>query len=144
MIKLAPPPVVSIQQMRYVDTDGNPQTLTQDTDFVLDLISEPARIFPMPGQYWPPSLYVANSLIIDFTAGYDPSPVAAPVTDTVTSNPPNEQPDQKVDLAVPRSLIHAIVMLTAFWYDHRGEASPPEIDNMFLDNAVVDFQPTRG
>src|SRR5581483_7536576 len=82
MIKLTPPPLVSVQQMRYVDTDGNNQTLVKDTDFVLDLETEPARIFPVPGRYWPASLYVANSLIIDFTAGFSPSASAAPTTTT--------------------------------------------------------------
>lgn len=144
MIKLGPNPVVSIQQMRYVDANGDPQTLAQDTDFVLDLESEPARIFPIPGQYWPPSLYVANSLIIDFTAGYDPNPAAATTTDTVSENPPDEQPDQKVDLAVPNSILHAIMLLTSFWYDNRNAASPDNIDAMFYDNAVMDFAPTRG
>lgn len=144
MIKLAPTPVASVQAMRYIDANGQPQTLAEDTDFLLDLISEPARIFPKVGQYWPASLYVANSLEIDFTAGYDPNPAAAPVTDTVSQNPPDEQPDQVVDLAVPFSIIQAISLLVSFWYDNRTAASPPEIDNLFYDNAVIDFAPTRG
>jgi hypothetical protein len=144
MIKLAPAPVVSVQQMRYIDVNGNAQQLDVEDDYVLDVENEPARIFPVPGTYWPPSLYVANSLIIDFTAGYSPSPTAAPTTVPDTQMPPDEQPDQVIELAVPRSVIHAIVLLTSFWYDHRSEAAPSEIDNMFLEHSVADFQPTRG
>jgi len=144
MIKLAYAPCVSVQQMRYVDTDGNPQVLVQDTDFTLDLMTEPARIFPKVGNYWPSSLYVANSLIIDFTAGYDPNPAAGVVTVTNAQNPPDSQPDQKVVLAVPQSILYAIELLVSFWYDHRDEPSPANIDAMFYDNAVIDFAPTRG
>lgn len=144
MIKLAPPPVVSVQQFRYVDANGNDQALDIDVDFVLDIETEPGRIFPLPGKYWPPSLYVANSVAIDFTAGYDPNPSATTSTTTATTNPPGEQSDQKVDLAVPQSIVQAITMLAAFWYDHRGEAVPDNLTNLFLSFSVPDFAPTRG
>ena len=145
MIKLGRTPVASIQQIRYVNTSGTDTTLVQDTDFVLDLVSEPARIFPMPGQFWPACLYVPNAVIIDFTAGYDPNPAAGPVTTTVTNNPPDEQTDQVVDLAVPQSIVQAIAMLVSFWYENRsGGAVPDHIDNLFLNNAATDFAPTRG
>jgi Phage gp6-like head-tail connector protein len=39
-------------------------------DFVYDSISVPPRIFPNPGQTWPPVLYVPNAVQIHFTAGY--------------------------------------------------------------------------
>lgn len=146
MIKLTPPPLVSIQQVRYIDTNGDPQTLEEETDYTLDLETEPARIFPSPTglQYWPASLYVANALIIDLTAGYDPSPTAAPTTDTESGNPPGEQPDQVVELAVPYSIVHAITLLAAHWYENRNAPSLPRIDDLFLDHAVIDFAPTRG
>ena len=144
MIKLAAPPCVSIQQFQYIDADGNPQTLLEDTDFTLDLTSEPARIFPKVGQYWPASLYVCNSVEIDFTAGYDPNPAAAPVTDTDTDTPPEQQPNQIIDLAVPQSIRQAIAMLVAHRYDNRNDPAPDAIDRVFLENAVIDFQPTRG
>jgi hypothetical protein len=39
-------------------------------DFVYDADSTPPRIFPNPGQTWPPVLYVPNAVQIHFTAGY--------------------------------------------------------------------------
>jgi hypothetical protein len=39
-------------------------------DFVYDADSRPARIFPMPGLTWPPTLYVPNAVQIHFTAGF--------------------------------------------------------------------------
>jgi hypothetical protein len=39
-------------------------------DFVYDADSSPPRIFPLPGQNWPPVLYVPNAVQIHFVAGY--------------------------------------------------------------------------
>jgi hypothetical protein len=142
MIKLPYPPVVSVQQMRYIDTNGSPQVMNQDADFILDRQTEPARIFPLPGQYWPADLYVADACIIDFTAGYDPDPTA--VSDTTTSQP-NQQPDSKIVTGIPQLLRAAMLMYIAQLYDQRwGEAGAEKIDQMFWNFAVVDFQPTRG
>jgi hypothetical protein len=47
-------------------------------DFIYDADSCPPRIFPMPGQTWPPVLYVPNAVQIHFTAGYGNDGKAAP------------------------------------------------------------------
>lgn len=49
-------------------------------DFIYDNISEPARIFPMPGQTWPSVLYEPNAVQIHFTAGYGNDGKAVPAT----------------------------------------------------------------
>jgi len=46
--------------------------------FVYDADSCPPRIFPMPGQTWPPVLYVPNAVQIHFTAGYGNDGKGAP------------------------------------------------------------------
>src|SRR4051812_38626199 len=51
MIKLGFSPAISVERMRSVNPDGTIRVMLQDTDFILDRISEPARIFPLPGQY---------------------------------------------------------------------------------------------
>jgi hypothetical protein len=56
MIKLPYSPVKAVKSMRYVDPTGAAVTLSQDTDFILDRITEPARIFPKAGQFWPADL----------------------------------------------------------------------------------------
>lgn len=144
MIKLPFPPVMSVQQMRYIDSDGNPQTLEQDVDFVLDRISEPARIFPMIGQYWPPNLYVANALEIDFTAGFTNSVSSGPDTHDIAAEPPNQQPDSIIVPALPATIYRAILMLVNFWYDNRSREPDPAIDQILMGEMVVDFSPTRG
>lgn len=49
-------------------------------DFVYDAISCPPRIFPLPGQSWPPVLYVPNAVQIHFVAGYGNDGKAVPAT----------------------------------------------------------------
>lgn len=145
MIKLAYPPCISVTGMRYIDTDGAAQTLQQDVDFVLDRITEPARIFPMPGGYWPANQYVASALEIDFTAGYDPDPAAID-THTVSANPPDQQPDSVVVTGIPQGLRVLILRMVADMYDRRWDDDRlrTDIDNKLCSYAVVDFQPTRG
>jgi hypothetical protein len=151
MIKLPNPPLKSVDSMRYIGTDGNAVTLHQDTDFIVDRVTEQARIFPMPGSYWPADLYVANSVEITFTAGYDPNPNAGADTHSVTATPPNQQPDSNVILAVPQTIRTAILMLVAHWYFNREPVSagqvgtvPYHVNDLLWGQAVVDFAPTRG
>jgi hypothetical protein len=49
-------------------------------DFVYDAVSCPPRIFPLPGQSWPPVLYVPNAVQIHFVAGYGNDGKATPAT----------------------------------------------------------------
>lgn len=149
MIKLFYGPVISVQAIRFVDPDGNPQTLAQDVNFILDRITNPARIFPIPGTYWPPNYYTPNSCEIDYTAGYLPIPAipgqaGAVDTHNVSVNPPGQQPDSILVTAFPQSLMRILYMLINFWYDHRDCAMDPAIDRMLQDEAAPDFQPTRG
>jgi hypothetical protein len=151
MIKLPFAPLKSVDSMRYIAADGTAVTLHQDTDFVVDRITEPARIFPLPGQFWPADLFVANSVEITFTAGYDPDPAAAADTHTVTANPPNQQPDSIVVLAIPQTLRVAILMLTNHWYQNREPVAagavgsvPHNVEQLLNSNTIIDFSPSRG
>ena len=148
MIKLPFAPVISVEQMRSIQPDGTVKTMHQDTDFILDRMSEPARIFPLPGSYWPPDLYVANALEIDFTAGYDPDPTK---TDTHTAVGSSQQPDSVIVTGIPQSLRSALLMLIAHWYDNRWAVTkdnlkevPLAVTNLLSANMVMNFAPTRG
>jgi Phage gp6-like head-tail connector protein len=145
MIKLPFPPVISVQGMVSVNPDGSTTTMAQDTDFILDRMSEPARIFPIPGSYWPADLYVANALQINFTAGYDPAPSATDSHAVAGANP-GQQPDSVIVSGVPQTILVAMKQLVAYWYENRGSAGdvPANIANAFYTQAVLDFAPTRG
>jgi hypothetical protein len=145
MIKLDFSPLISIQSFNYIDTNGDLQSLAEDVDYIVDRQTEDARIFPIPGQYWPPCLYTPNAVQINFTAGYDPNPAAVD-TYVVNVSPPEEQPTSTIVSGVPQMIILAILNLVAYWYNNRGAAGmvPPRIEQIFLNNAVNDWSPSRG
>jgi Phage gp6-like head-tail connector protein len=125
-IKLFAPPLIEVLAVNYVDADGHIQTLDPST-YTVDTASEPARIFPNPGLTWPPTAYVPNAVQIEFIAGY------------------NTNPSSNGD--VPQALYLAVLMMTAHFYENRGEqaAEMPKIVQLLLyAQKVMDQAPTRG
>jgi hypothetical protein len=145
LIKLPYGPVISVDEVNYVDCNGVIRTMEQDGDFILDRISEPARILPLPGAHWPPSLYVANSLEINFTSGYDPAPATVD-THTVAANPPNQQASSVMVTGIPQMLVIGLLNLIAFWFNNRGSVGlvPENIERIFQQHMVIDFSGMRG
>jgi len=88
-------PVISVDAVKYYDTDGNLQTDTLSnyeiygTDFT-------KTIGPKEGFNWPVAEDRADAIRIEYTIGYGTS--ASDVPDT---------------------LRHAMMMLIAHWYEHR-------------------------
>jgi|ERR1039458_669798 hypothetical protein len=145
MIKLYYPPAIEVQGIDYTDTNGENQTLEQDVDFLLDNIWEPARIFPMPGQMWPPCLYVPNAVRIRFTAGFgdalsvDPAPVDGEIPQGCGSQP------------MPSRVQVAILQLVSHWYENREAAMaggmkemPNHVQMLLWSMRVMDMAPSRG
>ena len=104
-------------------------------DFIYDADSEPPRIFPLAGQFWPSVLYVPNSVLIRYVAGY----ASVNFDDDVALS------------AVPQAAITAIMMLVANWYENRESTSPlalkqiPDgVERLLWSCRVLDFAPTRG
>jgi hypothetical protein len=68
-IRLPRPRCLSVQSITYIDLNGVTQTLPT-TQYFVDINSEPARIVPQPGQYWPyTQSWLPNSVCVSFTAG---------------------------------------------------------------------------
>jgi hypothetical protein len=72
-IKMKRPPLVSVQSIWFIGTDGRPYTLNPGQDFVVDVASRPGRIRPIPYTVWPLTLHVPAAVAIRFTAGYAPN-----------------------------------------------------------------------
>jgi hypothetical protein len=78
-IKLPLVAALSVQSITYLDLNGDIQTLSPLT-YYTDLSSEPARIVPLPGLYWPYTMtYLPGSVTVLYTA----ATYAVPVTDTL-------------------------------------------------------------
>jgi hypothetical protein len=126
--KLFYSPLVSVEKITYIATDGTPTDLLpgapdkQDGDFVVDTSSEPPRLFPNSGQYWPPCLYVPNAVAIYFTAGY--------------GSPTN----------VPTSVRTAMRQLVKLWHSDPGQIGKrnSDVDRLLWSVRVLDVSPTRG
>lgn len=74
-------PVQSIVSVAYTDANGDPQTMTS-SDYVLDNYVQPARLSLAYGASWPTALDFANSVKIQYVAGYslaDDSPQINPL-----------------------------------------------------------------
>jgi uncharacterized phiE125 gp8 family phage protein len=63
-------PVQSVTSLSYVDANGQTQTLTQGTDFVVDTHDTFATLSPATGKTWPQTLaYSKNTVTVRFVAG---------------------------------------------------------------------------
>lgn len=70
-IELPMPPLVSITSVKYIDGDGDEQTLS-DTLYALDNYQEPGWLLPAYGTSWPATKAVINAVKIRYVAGYAP------------------------------------------------------------------------
>lgn len=69
-IRLPRPPLVSVDYIRYVDTEGTTQTLVEGTDYAVDTRRMPGRVVPYYGTSWPTARDEPNSVTVRYVAGY--------------------------------------------------------------------------
>jgi uncharacterized phiE125 gp8 family phage protein len=67
--RLLLPPVSAVSAITYVDTAGATQTLAAD-QYLVDVISEPAKVCPAYAVTWPATRDQANAVKVRCTAGY--------------------------------------------------------------------------
>jgi uncharacterized phiE125 gp8 family phage protein len=68
-IKLPLAPLQSVTSVKYIDTDGVEQTLS-DTVYAVDADSVPGRVYLAYGQSWPGIRSQRNAVTIRFVCGY--------------------------------------------------------------------------
>jgi hypothetical protein len=84
-IRLPYPPVMSVDLFEYQNANGEVTQMVEDTDYIADLQSNPARLTPLFGQMWPVARVVVNALQINYTVGY-----AIPISVTAPAGSPAE------------------------------------------------------
>ena len=94
------PPLIEVTSLSYIDTDGDSQTLTEDTDYTVDDSSEPGRVYPCYNEVWPTSRDQPNAVTLVYKAGYG---------------------DEAAD--VPAGIKTAIKMLVTHWYQNRAHVA---------------------
>lgn len=69
-IRLPKPATFSVESVSYIATDGVTVVTIDPANYIVDLISEPARISPRPGYTWPyQQNYLPGQVRVNFTAG---------------------------------------------------------------------------
>jgi hypothetical protein len=86
-IKIKRPPLVSVESIWFIGTDGRPYTLNPGQDFIVDVASQPGRIRPIPFTVWPLTLHVPAAIAIRLTAGYAPNSDGVLAGQTAISEP---------------------------------------------------------
>jgi uncharacterized phiE125 gp8 family phage protein len=115
-------PMQSVSSLKYLDSAGDEQTLVENTDFIVDTYSEPARIIPAYGMVWPPIYPVFNAVRVQFVAGYGDN-----------------------DTDVPQSIRNWMMVFFGALYEHRELDIVSNITQAythltFLDGLLDDFR----
>lgn len=102
-IRLPKPATASVDKVSYIDDKGE-TVIIDPSNYVVDLVSEPARIFPAPGYTWPyQNRYVPGQVMIDFTSGT--------YGDGIQVN------------NCPQTIVLAILLLVSHFYNNREASS---------------------
>ncbi len=111
-ILLPKPGLVSVQSITYL-SDNN-VTLTMDpAAYVVDTMSEPGRIMPAPGTFWPyQNQYIPGQVQVAYTSG--------------TYGDGVEVDD------CPQTIKLAILLLVSHWYAHREASTEATLNNIPL------------
>jgi len=78
-IELPRPKLQSVTTLKYYDTSGNQQTLTEDTDYTVVTSSEPGYIVPYYCTSWPSTRDIPDVIEIIFKAGYGNAASSVPM-----------------------------------------------------------------
>lgn len=112
LLKVAP--VTGIESVRYIDGDGNEQTMAS-SDWLLDSYATVPALFPAYGvSTWPTPRDEPNAVRIRFTAGY-----------AGTSGSPTVE-------VIPQSLRAAILLMLGHLYENREQTTGIKLDEIPL------------
>lgn len=97
-IALPRPPLQSISLVEYLDSNNIRQVLTLDTDYGIDTLSEPGRLYLLPNKTWPVTYEVPSAVKITYVSGWSSAAL------------------------VPSGLKQLIYLLVGHFYEHREAA----------------------
>lgn len=112
-IELGMPPVQSVVSVKYTDTAGNEQTLS-NTLYTLEPVLEPGFVLPAYGTCWPATMDTVNAVRVRFVAGYGDAP------------------------AVPDGIKEWILLHVGHWYCNRAAASDKRYETVALFDGLLD------
>lgn len=90
-------PLVSVTHVKYYNAGGTLTTLTVNTDYTVDAVSNPGRIVPAYGTSWPVARVIPNAVTARVVCGYGAA------------------------AAVPSAIKSAILLIVGALYENREE-----------------------
>jgi uncharacterized phiE125 gp8 family phage protein len=116
VIYLPMAPAISVTSVKYYNSAGTLTTLTAVTDYMVDVVSQPGRIYEAYDASWPACRSIRNAVQVIYKAGY-----GAEAAD------------------VPATVKHAIKILVATWYESRDAISDLKFNEVpFTVKALLD------
>jgi uncharacterized phiE125 gp8 family phage protein len=118
-IELPLPPLQTVTAIKYLDADGNEQTVSTSVYRVVNNGTEKSILMLVTGQYWPTHGCYPDAVRIEFTAGYG---------------------DNAED--VPQRFRHAALVWLSHLYEYRGDDSekveePLAVMNLIRNDRIV-------
>jgi uncharacterized phiE125 gp8 family phage protein len=117
-ISLPTSPVRSVTHIKTYDDSDNATTFAASKYYV-DIAREPARIVLRTGETWPTALRVANSIEIEFAAGYANAG------------------------EIPHALKVGMLQHIAYLYDQRGDMKDPQQAGILPPMVAKMYQPYK-
>ena len=116
VVKLPRLPYIGGLVVKYLDENGNPQTLAS-TVYRVNEYTEPPEVTLAPGQSWPATTSAPGSVTYEYDVGY---------------------PDAT---SVPMALKQWMLLAIGALYDHRDELGAAEIYRLPVDFMMLLWQP---
>lgn len=112
-IEVPLPPLISVELVKYIDSDGVLQTLPSN-QYVVHTSATLGKIVPAYACSWPSPRAVLDAVTVAFTAGYGAA------------------------AAVPQDIKQWMLLQVAFWYDNRAAASGSKLEPTPYVDALLD------
>lgn len=125
-IRIPLPPLVSVDQINYVDGNGDTQTLA-DSVYDVDAAAAPGEVYLAYNQSWPSVRNQKNAVTIKFTAGYQAT--SSPVVDIAEN--------------VPKPILQAMLLMIGDFYNNREETVVGSITSQLPMGAEALLSPYR-
>lgn len=134
VIELPYSPVREIASVKYLDSEGELQTLASgnespalEAQYLLDNKSFPSRIYRAYNVTWPVTRLIIDAVQIEYVCGF-----------------PDEVGSSPVVPALPEDMLTEMKRAIGHWYENRettapGDVLPKEVDDL-LCNAITNFR----
>ena len=115
-IKLPMPPIISVESVKYLDTDGALQTLATSVYKLVRESNTSAWLELKSGQSWPAIIPAGDAVVVSFTAGY------ATASD------------------VPRVIKRWMKMVITDWFRNRESITDGPTGKINIDKSIMQFK----